>query len=101
MRYRVFDKNGSVCVFEDRPAFDRSFLGIDPNHPAGGIVMCRGNYYLITSYSEFASLSKSENEFHEIENNWYAHLQVHLIDIEERNNLVRDVKIKKYLVPLA
>ena len=72
LRYRIQNKSSLISVKVDRPAFDESFHGINPNNPVGGILEIAQKKYIITNYHEFSSSSYSENEFHEKENDWFA-----------------------------
>ena len=76
MRYRIQNNSSLVGVFADKPAFDNSFSGKNPNKPIGGIVTIHGKKYPIIAYQEFAGSSYSENEFHEKEQEWFANVFV-------------------------
>ena len=78
MRYRIFDKSTTtlVTVLVDRPAFDKAFHGKNPNNPIGGLLVISGKKYIITDYLESKSNEFTENEFHEIEQEWFARVVV-------------------------
>ena len=75
-RYRIFDSNGVIATLADSPGFDVKFTGKDPNKPIGGMITIDGKKYPIVNYHEFHGLGSSENEFHELDQNWYAHVFV-------------------------
>ncbi len=76
MRYRIFNKSSLVSVLVDRPTFDKSFRGNNPNKPIGGILEISEKKYFVTDYHEHKSSSYSENEFHELEQDWFANVSV-------------------------
>ena len=78
MRYRIF-ANGFLHYFEDRQSFDESLIGKDPNNPVGGVLNVLGQDYVVTNYREYGAEEKTENEFHEITQDWFADVEVKAI----------------------
>jgi len=80
MRYRIHDRSGCVGHFVDRDAYNDSFLGDDPNNPVDGVIRLDTRLYFVIGYKEYHSSGFTENEFHEIENDWFGELYVKPID---------------------
>jgi len=76
LRYRIHDKSSLVSILVDRSAFDKLFCGKNPNKPIGGILEISEKKYVVTNYLEFKGNSYSENEFHELEQDWFAQVIV-------------------------
>ena len=68
-----------TAILYDRSAFDESLQKGDPNNPIGGIMSIRSKQYKIIGYKEFSSSSFTENEFHEIERDYLAHVFVEYV----------------------
>ena len=78
MRYRVF-ANGFLHYFEDRQSFDKSLIGKNPNNPVGGVLNVLDQDYVVTDYKEYAGEEESENEFHEMAQDWFADVEVKIL----------------------
>ena len=76
VRYRIFDSKGLIATLEDNFEFDMRFIGKNPSNPVGGTVTIEDKEYPIVKYHEFHSSSFTENEFHELDQNWFAHVFV-------------------------
>jgi len=61
-------------------AFHEKFVGKNPNKPQrNDCIILNGKRHRIIRYVEFPSSGYSENEFHEIEQDWFAHVFVECI----------------------
>ena len=79
LRYRAFENDKVIDVMSDRPAFHERLHKGNPNNPLGGIIVIEKQTYQIIDYKEFHSSSFSENEFHEKDQDWFAHVFVNKI----------------------
>ena len=78
MRYRIFSESGDIIeTIMDRPTFDNRFHGVNASRPTrGDFLQLESGKYSIIKYKEYAGRSKTENEFHEIESDWFADVTV-------------------------
>ena len=76
MRYRIFRNRRILKTLDDRPSFDESFQGTNPNNPVGGTLRLDGYQYQIIRFNEFASEHSFENKLNELESYWFADLEV-------------------------
>lgn len=92
MRYRIFKTGKCIGVFADRHSFTESFIGNDPNYPIGGVIKFEDIFYVIFDYNVSEGSSKNENEFHEVESDWFANVSV--------NRIRSELPISQFLEPL-
>jgi len=76
MRYRIYNSENIVSVMNDREYFHDRFHGLNPNKPVNGILEVDERPWIIVGYEEIKSESFTENEFHEIERDYFVNVFV-------------------------
>ena len=78
MRYRIFSESGDIIeTIMDHPAFDNKFQGTNASKPVkGDMLLLESGKFSIIDYKEYEGRTKTENEFHEIESDWFADVTV-------------------------